>query len=169
MNPVKCKHKRQLVLTISCLLYFKLLSLQQEYFKNTIVNDQQKKFILAGLILIIVGIILGAFGAHGLKGKVSVEKLNAYETAVRYQLFNGVGLLALAGVSVLFRFSIKPSFWFILSGVLLFSGSIYGMTLQELMQVPVSKILGPITPIGGLIMIVGWLLILIQAIRQKSI
>lgn len=132
-------------------------------------NEQQKKFILTGLILIITGIILGAFGAHGLKGKVSVEKLVAYETGVRYQLFNGVGMLALAGASALFRFSIKPSYWFILVGVVLFSGSIYGMTFQELMQTPISKILGPITPLGGLMMIIGWLLILIQAMRQKSI
>ena len=132
-------------------------------------NEQQKKFILTGLILIITGIILGAFGAHGLKGKVSIEKLTAYETGVRYQLFNGVGMLALAAASSLFRFSIKPSFWFILAGVLLFSGSIYGMTVQELMQTPISKILGPITPLGGLMMIIGWLLILIQAMRQKSV
>ena len=132
-------------------------------------NKQQKNFILTGLMLIITGIILGAFGAHGLKGKVSIEKLTAYETGVRYQLFNGVGMLALAGASSLFRFSIKPSFWLILLGVLLFSGSIYMMTLQELMQTPVSKILGPITPLGGLSMIVGWFLIFIQAMRQKSI
>lgn len=132
-------------------------------------NKQQKRFIIAGLIFVITGIILGAFGAHGLKGKVSVEKLSAYETAVRYQLFNGVGMLALAGISQFFRFSIKPTFGFILIGVLLFSGSIYGMTIQELMQMPVSKILGPITPLGGLSMIIGWLLILIQVIRQKSI
>ena len=131
-------------------------------------NEQQKKFILTGLIWIITGIILGAFGAHGLKGKVSIEKLTAYETGVRYQLFNGVGMLALAGASSLFRFSIKPSFWFILLGVLLFSGSIYGMTVQELMHVPISKILGPITPLGGLAMIVGWFLILVQVLRQKT-
>ena len=131
-------------------------------------NEQQKKFILTGLILIITGIILGAFGAHGLKGKVSIEKLTAYETGVRYQLFNAVGLLALAGTSSLFRFSIQASLWFILTGVLLFSGSIYAMTFQELMQEPVSKILGPITPLGGLMMIVGWLLILIQVMRQKT-
>jgi uncharacterized membrane protein YgdD (TMEM256/DUF423 family) len=146
-----------------------LLSLPLAYFKNLILNEQQKKFILTGLILIITGIILGAFGAHGLKGKVSIEKLTAYETGVRYQLFNGVGMLALASASTLFRFSIKPSFWFILIGVLLFSGSIYGMTVQELMQTPVSKFFGPITPLGGLSMIIGWFLIFIQAMRQKSI
>ena len=120
-------------------------------------------------MLIITGIILGAFGAHGLKGKVSIEKLTAYETGVRYQLFNGVGMLALAGASSLFRFSMKHAYWYLLVGVLLFSGSIFAMTLQELMQTPVSKILGPITPLGGLSMIVGWFLIFIQAMRQKSI
>ncbi len=132
-------------------------------------NEQQKKFILTGLILIITGITLGAFGAHGLKGKVTVEKLIAFETGVRYQIFNGIGLLAIAGVVSLFRLSIKPSFWFILFGVVLFSGSIYTMTFQELMQMSISKILGPITPLGGLMMLVGWLLILIQTMRQKSV
>ena len=147
----------------------KLLSLPIEYLNLLIVNLQQKKFILTGLVLIILGIILGAFGAHGLKGKVSVEKLIAYETAVRYQLFNGIGLLAIAAISALLHYTIKPSFWLILLGVILFSGSIYGMVILELMQMPALKILGPITPLGGLSMIVGWLLILIQAMRQESI
>ena len=154
---------------LTAFFYFKLLSLRLECFKRISVNKQQKKFIVTGLILIITGIILGAFGAHGLKGKVSIEKLTAFETAVRYQLFNGVGMLALAGASTLFRFSIKTSFWLILTGVILFSGSIFAMTIQELLQTPISKVLGPITPLGGLMMIVGWLLILIHAMRQKSI
>ena len=128
-----------------------------------------KGFLKTAAILAVLSVGLGAFAAHGLKGKVSIEKLAAYETGVRYQLFNGVGMLALAGASSLFRFSMKPSFWFILFGVILFSGSIYMMTIQELMQTPISKILGPITPLGGLMMIVGWFLILIQAMRQKSI
>lgn len=128
-----------------------------------------KQIVVAALLLLVLGIILGAFGAHGLKGKMSAEKIMSYETGVRYQLLNAIALIGLAGLSSQLHFSLKVSFVFILSGVILFSGSIYGLTLQEITGVQLNKILGPITPMGGLLIIIGWTIVLINVVKQKAI
>lgn len=127
-------------------------------------EKQTKNTLIIALILFITGIILGAFGAHGLKDLVSAEKIASFEVGVRYQMLNALGLLALAALKPQLNFSIRNSVIFILIGVICFSLSIYGLTFL-LKGDSLGKVLGPITPIGGLLMIVGWSLVLIKIFK----
>ena len=127
-------------------------------------EKQTKNTLIIALILLITGIILGAFGAHGLKDLVSAEKIASFEVGVKYQMLNALGLLALAALKPQLNFSIRNSVIFILIGVICFSFSIYGLTFL-LKGDSLGKVLGPITPIGGLLMIVGWSLVLIKIFK----
>ncbi len=127
-------------------------------------EKQTKNTLIIALILLIAGIILGAFGAHGLKDLVSAEKIASFEVGVRYQMLNALGLLTLAALKPQLNFSIKNAVVFILLGIICFSCSIYGLTFL-LKGDSLGKVLGPITPIGGLLMIVGWSLILIKILK----
>ena len=127
-------------------------------------EKQTKRTLIIALVLLISGIILGAFGAHGLKDLVSSEKINSFEVGVRYQILNALGLMTLVALKPQFNFSIKNAVIFILLGVICFSCSIYGLTFL-LKGDSLGKVLGPITPIGGLLMIIGWSLILIKVFK----
>ncbi len=127
-------------------------------------EKQTKNIIIIALVLLISGIILGAFGAHGLKDLVSSEKINSFEVGVRYQILNALGLMTMAALKPQFNFSIKNAVIFILLGVICFSCSIYGLTFL-LKGDSLGKILGPITPIGGLLLIIGWCLILLKVFK----
>lgn len=122
--------------------------------------------IIAG-ILIFLSIILGAFGAHALKEVLSPERLISFETGVRYKMYHGLALLILGFSWDRVKFSMKWMVNLILAGVILFSGSIYGLAMQEVLNVKLS-FLGPITPFGGLLMIAGWFIFIIQLIRTKN-
>ena len=115
----------------------------------------EKKILILGLILGLLSIIFGAFGAHALKKVLSEESLVSFETGVRYQMYHALFLLLIANTAFL---SVKEKsilFYLVLVGVLFFSGSIYLLSTSVLTGIK-SKILGPITPIGGLILIVSW-------------
>ena len=127
-------------------------------------EKQTKTTLIIALLLLISGIVLGAFGAHGLKDLVSSEKINSFEVGVRYQILNALGLMTLAALKPQFNFSIKNAVVFILLGVICFSCSIYGLTFL-LKGDSLGKVLGPITPIGGLLLIIGWSLILIKVFK----
>lgn len=109
-----------------------------------------------------LAVALGAFGAHGLKGKIADNLLSAYETAVQYHFYH---TLALLGVTLLLqRLGERPllvtSAWLFVAGMLLFSGSLYILALGG------PKWLGPITPVGGVALLGAWLCLLVAAIRQ---
>ncbi|MBL1280416.1 MAG: DUF423 domain-containing protein [Fluviicola sp.] len=127
-----------------------------------------KRIVIAGILLIIVAIILGAFGAHALKEIVSEAKLKSFETGVRYQTYHGLAFLILGLNADRFSFSLNLCSALILSGVLLFSVSIYFLSLQEPLQISLA-FLGPITPLGGLLMIIGWIILLFKVIKMKSV
>lgn len=103
-----------------------------------------------------LAIILGAFGVHGLKNLVNAEKIESFKTGVLYHLIMCLGLLTVRFSS---DFSEKtlPSFRLIFIGLILFSGSIYILVFNSIFQWPINAFIGPITPIGGLLMIAGWL------------
>lgn len=126
-----------------------------------------KKIVVTGAILILISIVLGAFGAHALKEVLLPAELASFETGVRYQVYHGLALLAIGLNANAIGFSLKWVFNLILVGVILFSGSIYGLSLDELMQLKFS-FLGPITPLGGLLMIIGWIILIVQLIRSKK-
>ncbi|MGB5944367.1 MAG: DUF423 domain-containing protein [Leeuwenhoekiella sp.] len=111
---------------------------------------------LSGAILGGLGITLGAFGAHLLKKKVTEEKLASFETGVKYQMYHALLLLVL-GFNLNFNTDLDNlTVYLILMGTLLFSFSIYGLTLLKSGH-PARKALGPITPLGGLLLLGGWL------------
>ena len=126
-----------------------------------------KNILIKASILGCIGIILGAFGAHALKEVLTPEQLTSFNTGVRYQIIHAVVLLFL----VVDKFDIKQfklAANFIFFGVILFSGSIYILTLKNIIAIDVLKFAGPITPIGGLLLILGWLFILIGACKLKK-
>lgn len=126
-----------------------------------------KKIAITATLLIVLSVVLGAFGAHGLKNVVSPEKVASYEVGVRYQIYHGLGLLLIALNANKFQGNLKMFYSFILAGVVLFSGSIYLLALNELISIDLS-FLGPVTPIGGVLMIMGWGVLLRNLLKLKD-
>ena len=110
--------------------------------------------VLGALFGLLAG-ILGAFGAHALKKKLSAEQLRSYETGIKYQMYHSILLLVL-GFNM--GFSTGPerymAYCFVL-GILFFSFSIYGLVLSDV-KGKKWKFLGPVTPLGGLLLVMGW-------------
>ena len=120
----------------------------------------QNLFFALGSGLSLLGVVFGAFGAHTLKSKISPEMLETFEVAVRYQMYHSLGLIAAAwAVSQWQNQLTAASGWCFLAGILIFSGSLYVLSLTGI------RWLGAITPIGGLAFIVGWGCLTIAAIR----
>lgn len=120
-------------------------------------------FIIAGAINAAIAVSLGAFGAHALKERLSERYLAIWETAVQYQMFHAVGLLAVGILmsSALFGPSTQLSWagYLLLAGIVIFSGSLYALSLSGI------GILGAITPIGGVAFIAGWIMLIIAAVK----
>ena len=114
-----------------------------------------KKIILTALIFGIVSIVLGAFGAHALKKMLSVDQLASFEVAVKYLMYEAFFLLFIGTTALLLEKQKRIIFYFALFGSVLFSGSIFLLTTKAISGVDF-KFLGPITPIGGLLIIVSW-------------
>ncbi|WP_308991437.1 DUF423 domain-containing protein [Mariniflexile litorale] len=125
-----------------------------------------KAILVTASILGIIGIILGAFGAHGLKELISIEAQQTFETGVRYQMYHAI-LLLFVGSTVLIRQKNKKRIYYLtLIGVLLFSGSIYGLATNALTAFDF-KIIGFITPIGGLLLIMSWVILFVNFLKIK--
>lgn len=125
-----------------------------------------KSILLSAGLLIMTAIILGAFGAHALEKVLSPERLSSYEVGVRYQLYTGLALLVFGTGASKLTFQLTWIHRLLLGGTLLFSGSIYLLSFQELMGVSLS-FLGPLTPIGGTLLIAGWCVFLVKLFRSK--
>jgi uncharacterized membrane protein YgdD (TMEM256/DUF423 family) len=128
----------------------------------------KNKLISTGIIIIVTSIILGAFGAHALEKVVTEEKLRSFEVGIKYQMYQGLGLLVLASLFNSFSFSLKIVFRLQLIGIVLFSLSIYGLVLTPLIGINLKMLFGPLTPIGGLLMIIGWIILLIKHLKTKG-
>jgi uncharacterized membrane protein YgdD (TMEM256/DUF423 family) len=126
-----------------------------------------RTIVFTGTILLMISIVLGAFGAHALKEVLKEEQLISFETGVRYQMIHGLGLLIIGLNADRHGFKLKAVYRLVLLGVLLFSVSIYFLALQDVLDVKL-KFLGPITPLGGLLMIVGWSVYGIHILRSKN-
>lgn len=124
-----------------------------------------KKIVLTAAILLLLAIVLGAFGAHGLKDKVTPERIATFEVGVRYQFYIGLAMLILGFNEEKLGFSLKPTFILLLIGVLFFSVSIYFLAIQEILGASL-KFLGPITPLGGLLMIIGLFVFIVKLMRK---
>lgn len=127
-----------------------------------------KQIILAASFFGILAVILGAFGAHGLEGKVSEVQLDAWKTANQYHFYHTLALLFLSTFSRAKNASIRVSFIAFSLGILLFSGSLYLLSVRDLLGLTGFSFLGPITPLGGLSFIVGWVGLFVAALRNRS-
>ncbi|WP_020207740.1 DUF423 domain-containing protein [Gilvimarinus chinensis] len=107
-----------------------------------------------------ISVALGAFAAHGLKGKLAPNLLAAFETATQYQMYHALALLAV-GLLIKHQPSswLTTTGWLFVAGTVLFSGSLYGLALTGI------RLLGPITPIGGACFLTGWLCLFIASVK----
>lgn len=108
---------------------------------------------MVGAVLGFLGVAAGAFGAHGLKGMLTADRLEIFETAVRYQMYHSLALVA-SGI-----LGSSKAGWAFLLGVVVFSGSLYLLVLTE------KRWLGAITPIGGVLLLVGWVFLALASRR----
>ncbi|MBW3524631.1 MULTISPECIES: DUF423 domain-containing protein [unclassified Chryseobacterium] len=122
--------------------------------------------LVFGAVYGMLSVILGAFGAHALKKILSVERLESFETGVRYQMYAAFFLL-IAGY--ILKFDTSSQKWIsilMIAGTILFSFSIYFLSLQDYLGANL-KFLGPITPLGGLFMILAWLMLIFYFVKNK--
>lgn len=126
-----------------------------------------KFYLQAAAILLALAVALGAFGAHALKSKLTADALAVYETAVKYHFYHALGLLAVGIIAGAYnsRF-IQYSGNCLLLGILFFSGSLYLLSFTKLNGAEGLKWLGAVTPIGGVMFILGWIFLFL-AIRSK--
>tara|TARA_R110000751_G_C13537366_1_gene454648 strand:+ start:123 stop:512 length:390 start_codon:yes stop_codon:yes gene_type:complete len=125
-----------------------------------------KRLLVTGSILGILGIILGAFAAHGLEKLVDSNAIKTFETGVRYQIYHAFFLLIVGGTSFVSLKIKKTVFYFVLLGVVFFSGSIYGLATNSLSGFDF-KSTALMTPVGGLLLIIAWVILLIGIVKNK--
>lgn len=126
-----------------------------------------EKFFKIGIILCTISVVLGAFSAHLLKDILSNSSLTSFKTGVRYQFLHGLITIILSLNFDKFKIKILiRSLWLFLIGIILFSFSIYILSIQTILEINLN-ILGPVTPIGGLILISAWINLLFS-IRKKN-
>ncbi|RIW29127.1 DUF423 domain-containing protein [Bacillus salacetis] len=121
-----------------------------------------KTFIIIGAINAFLAVALGAFGAHALEGKISQKYIDTWNTGVLYQMFHSIGILiigVLAG-NIAASSLLNWSGWLMLIGIVLFSGSLYVLSLSGV------KVLGAITPLGGVAFLIAWVLLIITAVKS---
>jgi uncharacterized membrane protein YgdD (TMEM256/DUF423 family) len=126
-------------------------------------HGMDRTFLRLGATLAMLSVGFGAFGAHLLKERLSSEMLTTWETAARYQMYHALALLAV-GLLLQLKWDINVlrAGWLFTAGIILFSGSLYMLALTEV------KILGAITPLGGLAFLSGWALLIFSVGDQKS-
>lgn len=121
-----------------------------------------KIFIILGALNALLAVALGAFGAHGLEGKLEPKYLEVWKTGVQYEMFHAIGLLAIGILAGKYPASslLSWSGWTMLIGIILFSGSLYVLSTSGI------KVLGAITPLGGVAFLVSWVLLIIFAVKH---
>jgi len=115
----------------------------------------------------LLAVILGAMGAHALKSHLSIEQLESFQTGVRYQLFHAIMLFFIGSRINSTSKSLNIVTNLFIIGTILFSFSIYILSTKALLGFDGLSILGPITPLGGLLLISGWIILLVESIRKK--
>ena len=129
-----------------------------------------KNYLIAGTAFSGLAVALGAFGAHGLESITSDEKIiHGFQTGVQYQMYHGLALLV---VAIIFeKFTNKWIQWAgasFITGILLFSGSLYLLAFLKIEGNDFVRFAGPVTPLGGLFFIAGWLFFLIGVLQKKG-
>jgi uncharacterized membrane protein YgdD (TMEM256/DUF423 family) len=123
------------------------------------ITGMDKTFMFVGALMGLLGVGLGAFGAHGLRGRLTPDMLAVFETGVRYHMYHALALVATA--ALLTRGdgrALMTAGWCFLAGIVIFSGSLYALALTGV------TFLGAITPIGGVAFLLGWAALLVAAL-----
>jgi uncharacterized membrane protein YgdD (TMEM256/DUF423 family) len=124
-----------------------------------------RKILITASLFGAIAVVLGAFGAHGLKSLIPAEALTIWAKGVEYQFYHTFALLFLS--------QLKESKWkrmaygFFSFGILLFSGSLYVLATKSVTEISFVNYVGPVTPIGGLLLIAGWIILLLSALKDK--
>jgi uncharacterized membrane protein YgdD (TMEM256/DUF423 family) len=143
-----------------------LLSLKGKRYFCEIKNlKMDKKIISTGAIFGMLAIVLGAFGAHALKKVLSIEELATFETGVKYQMYHALFLLYIGLVEALSQKTKKTIYYLVVIGILFFSGSIYLLATNNLTTFDF-KVIGFVTPIGGLLLMIAWGVLLVNILRK---
>ncbi len=119
-----------------------------------------KRFAAIAAFLGGLAVVLGAFGAHAIGNKVSAKDLDTWKTGAHYQLVHAVALLALSLYDRVGKYRIVCWLW--LAGILIFAGSLYVLVLSQV------RMMGAITPLGGLCLIIGWIMLGVQLLRSNA-
>ena len=125
-----------------------------------------KKILITASILGILSIILGAFAAHGLKKLINASAIETFETGVKYQMYHAIFLLIIGSNSFISKKAKTYILYLVVFGLIFFSGSIYGLSTNELSGFDFKRI-ALITPIGGLLLICAWVVLLISIVKNK--
>ena len=119
-------------------------------------------FFSLGALFALLSVAAGAFGAHLLRNQLDVQSLEIFQTAARYQMYHALALLVLGWITMTNKNQLLSwAGWCFTAGILIFSGSLYGLSLSGV------KILGAITPLGGLSLMAGWGILLTYGLTQK--
>ncbi len=127
-----------------------------------------RNWIIAAAISGALTVVLGALGAHALKNTLPEAQLASFETAVRYQMYHSLAMLITVLIARQLSVSLQVTLWCFAIGTLLFSGSIYLLATLPLHGMDALRVLGPVTPLGGLTLIAGWISLAVKAVRLRS-
>lgn len=124
-------------------------------------TDPQKWLLILGAFMGLMSVAMGAFGAHALKNRLGQEMLSVFEVGARYQMYHALAIFLAVWVSTLAPGVFAPlSGWLFAAGITIFSGSLYALALTGV------RLFGAITPIGGVLLLIGWLCLGIAAWRM---
>lgn len=126
------------------------------------------QMMITGSLLAAISVALGALAAHWLKANISLVSIQSFDTAVKYQMYHALAILIMVALPE--KFHVKPykyAYYAFLIGIFLFSGSIYLLSTRELTQITWTW-LGPLTPLGGLSFITGWILLSVAAYKANE-
>lgn len=129
--------------------------------------NMNKKTLIAGSVFGLISIVLGAFASHSLEKIIAMEAIETFQVGVRYQMYHALLLLFVGSTTKIRPKSKRWIFWLAVVGVVLFSGSIYFLATNELTGFDF-KTIGFVTPIGGLLLIVSWLIMLLDFLNLKA-
>ncbi|WP_183568194.1 DUF423 domain-containing protein [Mucilaginibacter sp. SP1R1] len=126
-----------------------------------------KQIIITASVFGMLAVITGAFGAHGLKALLPASQLEVWHTAVQYNFYHVFALLFLSTFARFKNKLITASYYLFTFGIVFFSGSLYLLSCRSILGWDWLIALGPITPLGGLLFILGWLMLALAALRNK--
>jgi len=126
-----------------------------------------KRIILTASFFGVVAVLLGAFGAHGLKALIDNSSMEIWQKGVDYQFYHTFALLYLSTFARYRNTLINIAYFCFTFGIILFSGSLYLLATRSILHLDFINLIGPLTPIGGLLFVLGWIMLFFAAFKDK--